>query len=463
MHSAPEKGTQCISAPEGRQDAFLIAAGASCRLSAIMSSPKPAPDARAFQDEAASLRSFIIDLALRVCRERTVNYNPADFPGGGPDGMEGPGQESRVCQVLGRELAGLGVPYTTHAKVAGRDSLLATVGRSDPAYRHLLVLLHSDTVPSGSPTDWSFPPFEPFEKDGTLYGRGVLDDKGPLAASFAALKILKRHEAAMPGAFTFGAVADEEVGIGVGLPFLIEKGLIRCTDAVIPDIAGNMKEINVAEKGRVALRLTARGKQAHAMDPSKGINAIQALGRVLVAIDGLRLEHAAHPILGGPTINVALVRGGVAPNVVPADAEATLDIRYVPGQTSAGIRAEIQALADRVLAGADGSPGAGGIPGATVRVEVLQDALPCEVSPQAPIVERLLRHAPDAKVIGSGGGTFAKDLVLMGVDAVGWAPGDEKTYHQPNEEIAIDQLVTFAGRLAALAFEIASERREGRR
>jgi acetylornithine deacetylase/succinyl-diaminopimelate desuccinylase-like protein len=88
----------------------------------------------------------------------------------------------------------------------------------------------------------------------------------------------------------------------------------------------------------------------------------------------------------------------------------------------------------------------------------MQDALPCEVSPEAPIVKRLLRHAPDAKVIGSGGGTFAKDLVLMGVDAVGWAPGDEATYHQPNEEIEVEQLVVFAGRLAALALEIASER-----
>lgn len=417
-----------------------------------MTASRPAPDARAFQDEAARLRRDLVDLALRVCRERTVNYNPDDFPGGGPDGMPAPGQESRVCRVLAEDLRDLRIPFTTHARVAGRDSLLATVGRKEPGYRHLLVLLHTDTVPSGAPADWRFAPFEPFEKDGRLFGRGVLDDKGPLAASFAALRILKAHEASMPGAFTFGAVADEEVGAGVGLPFLIEQGLIRCTDAVIPDIAGNMKEINIAEKGRVVLRLAARGRQAHAMDPSRGVNAILALGRVLAAIEGLRLGHATHPLLGGPTINVALMHGGVAPNVVPGDAEATLDIRYVPGQTSAGIRDEVQALADRVLGGP------GGIAGATVRVEVVQDALPCEVSPGAPIVKRLLRHAPDAKIIGSGGGTFAKDLVLMGVDAVGWAPGDEATYHQPNEEIEIDQLVVFAGRLAALAFEIASER-----
>jgi len=401
------------------------------------------------------MRSFIVDLTLRICRERTVNYLLENFPDRGPDGMPAPGQESRVTAVLGEELRRHDVPFTTHAKVPGRESLLATVGKRLPGYRHLLVLLHTDTVPSGAPSDWRFPPFEPFEKDGTLYGRGVLDDKGPLAASFAALRILKAHEDSIPGAFTFGAVADEEVGIGVGLPYLISQGLIRCTDAVIPDIAGNMKEINIAEKGRVLLKVHARGRQAHAMEPAKGINAIHAMSRFLLALESLELRHRPHPLLGGPTINTGLVAGGIAPNAVPADCEATLDVRYVPGQTAHGIREEMQALADRTLAGPEG------LPGATLQVSVMQDALPCEVAPDAPIVNRLLRHAPDARVIGSGGGTFAKDLVLMGVDAVGWAPGDEATYHQPNEEIDIGQLVVFAGRLAALALEIASERVEG--
>jgi succinyl-diaminopimelate desuccinylase len=417
-----------------------------------MTPTSPTPDARAFKEQAESLRQYIVDLTLRISRERTVNYSPEDFPNGGPDGMENPGQETRVCRILGAELDRIAVPYTTHAQVPGRDSLLATVGRREPGYRQLLVLLHTDTVPSGAPSDWRFPPFEPFEKDGTLYGRGVLDDKGPLAASFAALRILKQHERHIPGAFTFGAVADEEVGSGVGLPFLIESGLIHCTDAVIPDIAGNMKEINVAEKGRVLLKARARGKQAHAMDPSKGVNAIHALARFLTALERFTPTHTTHAVLGGPTVNTGLVRGGVAPNAVPADAEATLDIRYVPGQTAEAIRAEVQALADRALGGPEG------MPGASIRIEIAQDSLPCEVSPDAPIVRRLLRHAPDAKVIGSGGGTFAKDLVLAGVDAVGWAPGDEETYHQPNEEIDVRQLVVFAGRLAALAFEIASEK-----
>ncbi len=414
------------------------------------------PDPRAILEEARALRAAIVDLTLRVCRARTVDYLEEDFPGGGPDGMTSPGQEAKVVAILADELKRIGVPFTTHAKVPGRDNLLATVGQGKTGYRQMLVLLHTDVVPSGAPSDWTFAPFEPFEKDGKLFGRGVLDDKGPLVSAFAALRILKAHEASIQGSFTFGAVGDEEVGIGVGLPFLIEQGLIRCTDAVIPDIAGNMKEINVAEKGRVVLKARARGRQAHAMDPSKGVNAIHAMARFLVGVERLALAHRPHPILGGPTVNLGLVRGGIAPNAVPADCEATLDIRYVPGQSAEGIRAEAQALADAALRGTPA------LAGASLVVEIQQDARPCEVSPEAPIVKRILKHAPDARVVGSGGGTFAKDLVLMGVDAVGWSPGDEATYHQPNEEIEVDQLVTFTGRLANLAFEIANERQADR-
>ena len=399
--------------------------------------------------EAADLRDYIVDLTLRISRERTVNYMVDDYPGEGPDGMESPGQEGKVCAILAKELDKLGISHTTHAKESGRDNLVAEVGRHEAGYRRLLVLLHTDVVPSGSPDAWKFAPFEPFEKDGKLYGRGVLDDKGPLVASLAALRLLKQHEADLPGVFQFGAVADEEVDVGVGLPFLIEKGVFDCTDAIIPDIAGNMKEINVAEKGRTLLKVRCRGVQAHAMEPSKGVNAIHAMARLLLALESFRLRYEAHPLLGGPTLNTGLVRGGVAPNAVAGDCDATLDIRYVPGQTAEGIRDHIQRLADRVA-----------IPDSSFTIEIIQDALPCQVAPDALIVQRIRQHAPDAKVVGSGGGTFAKGLVLAGVDAVGWSCGDEATYHQPNEEIEIDQLTSFAGRLACLALDLASERVE---
>lgn len=405
------------------------------------------PTPAELQRRAQALRSFIVDLTLRICRERTVDYFEEDYPSGGPDGMTSPGQEGKVAAILAAECDRLGIRWTMHAKVPGRESLLARVGRAEPGYRRLMVMLHTDVVPSGSPSDWTFAPFEPFEKDGKLYGRGVLDDKGPLASSFAAMRLLKEIETDIPGELIFGAVGDEEVGIGVGVEHLLELGLVQCTDAIIPDIAGDMKEINVAEKGRVILKVRAKGKQAHAMNPSKGVNAIHTMARFLQAIEKVELAHTRHPILDGPTVNTGLIRGGIAPNAVAADCEVTLDIRYVPSQTAEGIRDEMLAVARRVAP-----------PGSSFEVEIFQNTLPCEVPADAPIVKVILRHAPDAKVIGSGGGTFAKPLVLAGIEAVGWAPGNEATYHEPNEEIEIDQLTTFAGRLAALALELCRQK-----
>ena len=414
-----------------------------------MPSPRPTPDPAAILARSQSLRKFTVDLTLRICRERTVDYFERDFPGGGPDGMHSPGEEGKVVRILAQELKKLRVPYKTYAKVRGRDNLLASVGLKRRGYKKLLVLLHTDVVPSGAPSDWRFPPFKPFERKGKLYGRGVLDDKGPLAACFTTLKILKEVEAELPGEFIFGAVADEEVGVGVGLDFLIKKKVIRGTDAIIPDIAGDMKEINVAEKGRLLVKVYARGKQAHAMEPAKGVNAIYAMAHFLAALERHTLAHDVHKVLGGPTVNTGIIHGGVMPNAVAADCEVTLDIRYVPGQDAEGIRREILALAEHVLA-------SGKAVGASFRVEVVQDARPCEVSPDAPIVRTILKHAPDAKVVGSGGGTFAKDLVRMGIEAVGWSCGNEATYHQPNEEIEVDQLVTFSGRMANLALDLCS-------
>ena len=67
-------------------------------------------------------------------------------------------------------------------------------------------------------------------------------------------------------------------------------------------------------------------------------------------------------------------------------------------------------------------------------------------------------HAPKAKIVGTGGGTFAHALVERGVHAVGWSPGNERTYHQPNEEIAVSQLTKYAGLVAAVTLDRMNER-----
>ena len=404
-------------------------------------------DTRSYEQRAAKLRDFIVELTLEICRRRTVDYLLQDYPQGGPDDMPAPGMESRVTEVLATHLQQWKVPWSTHARTPGRDNLLARVGRGEPGYRKLFLLLHTDTVPAGDREAWKFEPFAPFEKEGKLYGRGVLDNKGPLASTFAAFKLLHEDEKDIPGQVVFGAVGDEEVGVGDGIEFLLAQGLIDATDAIVPDVAGEMREINIAEKGRLVVKVRAKGKQAHAMDPSKGVNAIHGAARFLRELENFRFRFEPHPILDPPTVNTGLVRGGSAPNSVAADCEVTLDIRYLPSMTAERIIADLEALAAKVE-----------MPGCKFTVEKVQNALPCEVPADAPIVKLIQQVAPDARPMGSGGGTFAKPLVHAGIQAVGWAPGHEATYHQANEEIEVAQLVTFAGRMAALARSIASMR-----
>lgn len=396
----------------------------------------------------ANQRDFIVDTTLAVVRARTVNYDPTDYPGEGPDGMDMPGHEARVVEILESILDGWGIPHTREGRVPERPALFASIGRKEKGARRLMFLLHTDTVPSGDPDQWRFEPFDPHEKNGKLYGRGVLDNKGPMVATLAAFKILKDHEDQIPGEVIFAALPDEEVQAGYGLNWLLENGKIDCDEAVVPDIAGEMKEINVAEKGRLGLRVKVRGKAAHAMDPSQGVSALYGLSELLLKLERMKMPHKKHRILGRPTLNVGIARGGSAPNAVPDQAEAVVDIRYVPGQSEREITKQVKDLCKDIAAKRKGL---------RFTVEAQRGAPPIEVAHDAPIVQAILRHAPKADIVGTGGGTFAHALVERGIDAVGWSPGNEKTYHQPNEEIPVKQLTDFAGRLAAIVLERLSE------
>ncbi|MEJ5165553.1 MAG: M20/M25/M40 family metallo-hydrolase [Thermoanaerobaculia bacterium] len=391
-----------------------------------------------------NLRDYIVELTKRMVRERTVNYNPADFPeGSGPDGMKSPGEEYKVVNILKEELQKAKIPYKIYAKDEKRPNIMAYVGKNLPGYKKLLVVLHTDTVPSGVREDWSFDPFEPFEKNGKLFGRGVLDNKGPLASSFATLLKLKERENEIKGQFIFGAFADEEVEAGYGFDWVLDQNLIECTDALIPDIAGSMKTINIAEKGRVLFRVKFKGLSAHAMDPSKGVSAIYCASNFLNKLQYFNFSYKEHPVLTPPTFNPGLIKGGEAPNAVPAYCEVAVDVRYLPGMDLEVMKGELEGVIKDTI-----------LPGASYTIEMEGNLPPSEVKADSPMVKIIKEFVPDAEIVGSGGITFAKFLVLKGIEAVGWAPGDEATYHKPDEEISVDELCTFSEYLEKLSLKV---------
>jgi len=399
-----------------------------------------------FRRHQQEVRNEIVALTCRMVKERTVNVVPeklADFPY-----LKQRGEEYRVAAIVSEALHQWGIPYKIFEREKGRSNVVGRVG-SGAGPCKLLVACHMDVVPPGD--GWDTDPFTPVEKDGFLYGRGVLDNKGPLAASLVAARVLKQlvGDQAIAGQLLIAALADEEASSpegDFGIGYLLDEGLIHPTHAIIPDIGENMRSIDVAEKGRVVLRVVARGVQAHGSTPERGVNAIYKVARFVTLLEQLQLPHQVHPLLGSPTINLGEIHGGAAPNIVPGECTAYVDVRIVPGQTVEGVRQIVASLAAQV---AD-----------DFVVEVQSASEPHAIDPGNELVaaiqgnvEQLLGWRPQP--IGMGGGTFAKTLNLAGIPAVGFGPGDDQAFHVANERVEIQQLVDFAHVVSLVALDLA--------
>ena len=403
-----------------------------------------------FRNEANKTREFIVELAKNLVRAKTVNYNRLDYPDKGPDGMLSPGEESKAVDVLIPHFEKLGVSYKIFEKIKGRGNLIASLGQKEPGYRRLLVLCHTDVVPSGGSDLWGFDPFVPFERDGFLFGRGTADNKGQLASVMSAFCLLRQIQTRIQGEFIFGALADEEVGIEQAGIEVVDKSLNFAsfvTDAIIPDTSGNLLEIERAEKGRVTLKVTVTGKQAHASTPGEGANAIYGFSELALAIEKHALSHCVHTILGSPTVNLGLVRGGNAPNNVAALCEGTFDIRIVPGMTTEQVVNELQEISRKIHRN-----------DISFAFKVVHATEATVVPEDSPVIRTIKHYVPEATTTGIGGGTFCKNLIHKGINAVGWAPGAHEVVHQANENISIQEMVDFAGLLAEVAFDICNQR-----
>lgn len=384
----------------------------------------------------------IIDLTTRLVATRTVNAGKdrmAECPG-----QEVPGEETRVVDIVKPIAESIGARCEVHALEPKRANLLASYGHPG---KTLAVGLHSDIVPPGE--GWDSDPYVVEERDGKLYGRGVLDNKGPLAASLVALRLLSESGLSLAGTFQLAAIASEEFRESgepdPGIEFLLDRGVLRPDFAIIPDIGENMRNIDIAEKGRAEIRITSIGRQAHGSTPELGVNAVYPMAKLVERIENLQLAHEEHAVLGRPSVNLGLIRGGAASNIVPGECSITLDIRFVPGQSVATLLSELRQLTAsvdgewRIEAGPASEPHA--IPADHALVQVVQRN-----------VESLLGYTPQP--FGMGGGTFAKAFNLGGIPAIGFGPGDDEQFHVANENIEVAQLVDFALVLAAVAVDL---------
>ena len=232
------------------------------------------------------------------------------------------GNEGAVGAELYEVLSGM--DYTTHKMPVAHErfNVLATIDGQKP---DLVFSTHMDTVP---------PFISSSEDHDNIYGRGSCDAKGIIAAQIAACRHLRKEGVAVGMLFLVG---EERDSLGakvanqnpIGSRFLINGEPTE-------------NKIATASKGALRLQLTAKGKMAHSAYPELGESAIEKL---LTAIESLRaMKLPVNPEVGPCTVNIGLIEGGRAPNVIPDHARAQLLYRLVG--PSEGLRKQITKQVD---------------------------------------------------------------------------------------------------------------------
>lgn len=316
--------------------------------------------------------------------------------------------EARGLETLTYEGAGPGGKLS---------SLAVRVGSGEPK---ILFHGHVDVVPG---EEWQF---DPYEEDGELYGRGVYDMKGALAAMMYAMEDL--HILGCEATVELLVVPDEEREYGgpKGAEVLIRHGHVG--DFLI---TGEPTDFHVGTqaKGVLHLRVTLRGKSAHGSRPWLGKNAVLMAYEHYRRVLELPFAHERSELFPYPSINFARIIGGDVINRVPDRATYDMDIRYLPGQDPREITRQIRSI---------------DLP---AEVEVLYSCEPTYVSHDNPYVKALrevaARHYHGNPVgVGRHGASDIVYFQRVGVPGVEFGPIGGG-HHGPNEYVVCDSLEAY--------------------
>ena len=324
-----------------------------------------------------------------------------------------PGNEQVAAKYIAGILEKEGIKAEILDITPGRSAVVARLRSAvmaDPS-KALLLVAHMDVV-AVDKSKWTVDPFGGVIKDGYLYGRGAIDDKGMLAANLAAFITLKRANLRINRDVIFLATADEENGGEANIKVLIAKYWDKFAAGFSINEGGNIfvkngkiqyVGVQASEKVSANIDVIARGRSGHASQPTKD-NAVVHLGAAvgkigaytapvhLTAIvrryfEGLapleddeigkwmrsldtsdRGEHAQRVLSNTSplwnamlrdTIAPTILTAGVANNVIPGEAHANLNVRLLPGDTIEAVVRDLTKLVDDPLVKLEVKPNGG--------------------------------------------------------------------------------------------------------
>ncbi len=204
-----------------------------------------------------------------------------------------PGNEMEAAKFLKEKFLSEGIPATTWEAEPGRGIVAARLRGIGEKKKALIVLSHMDVVPAVA-SEWKVPPFSGEVKDGYVWGRGALDDKGPGVIDLMAMLAIKRAGILLNRDIIFVATGDEEEGgkMGAGWFTEHEKDIFSDAGYLLTEGGGiqefpdgkKLYKVAVTEKTPLWLRLTATGTEGHASAPAADTSVtrlIRALSRVI--------------------------------------------------------------------------------------------------------------------------------------------------------------------------------------
>ncbi|HWH80466.1 MAG TPA: M20/M25/M40 family metallo-hydrolase [Candidatus Binatus sp.] len=403
------------------------------------------------------------------------------------DTINPPGNEIKAAQFFKAIFDKEGIESRIIESQPGRGNIFARL-KGNGTKKSLVLLNHMDVVPAEASL-WKEPPFSGLVKDGVIWGRGSLDDKGAAIMELAAMLALKRQGVSLRGDLIFLGSADEEAGGALGAGYLLGKhfelfkdvGLVLNEGGGIRvDEAGRARiyNVSVAEKTPLWLKLTATGTPGHGSTPSgnmavnKLITALNRITSYQTAIKVVsevqryyadtamneaperreryqdlgkaledpifRTEFLKDPRNAGNvrnTIAVTAIKGSDKTNVIPAFATAELDVRLLPGESPEVFIKDLQkVIADE-----------------SIKIEILL-SFPAATSPPHAEALKVINefaksHDPGAPVVAPlvRGFTDCHFFREKGIPCLGFmphrsTPSSEGLVHGVDERASLDSL-----------------------
>ena len=328
------------------------------------------------------------------------------------------------------------------------DKMGNIMGRIGSGKRVIVYDSHIDTVGIGDPAEWQWDPFEGKIQDGIFYARGACDEKGSTPGMVYGLAIA-RDLGLLDGwtAYYFGNMEEWCDGIAPNTFVEVDPG-IRPDFVVI----GEPTKMNVyrGHKGRLEMKVTAKGKSAHAASNHLGDNAIYKLLPIIAGIRDLEPKLGDHPFLGHGKITVSDMHVQTPSiNAVPDEAVIFIDRRMTFGESKEVVKQQVENLVPAEFK-------------ASVKVEELfydepsytgfvfpvdkyfpawafEEKHPLVQAGQKARVAIGLADAPSGKWNFSTNGIYWAGKA--GIPSIGFGPGDEETAHTVRDCVPLDDMV----------------------